>query len=89
MSVQDLNRLSCAHALCEPADGQKVNTSLLSLGVQPPPHLLTAVVFRHHMRDTLTKRREYESTKMGLLLGHTNYTQTHERRFETKQINRC
>lgn len=62
MSVQDINRMSCTHALCEPGDGQKVNTSPLSLGVQPPSHLLTAVVFRHDMRYTLTEKREYEST---------------------------
>lgn len=58
MSVQDINRLSRTHALCEPADGQKVNRPLVILGVQPPSDLLTAVVFRHDMRDTFTKGGE-------------------------------
>lgn len=84
MSVQDINRLSCTHALREPANGQKMNTSLLSFGVQPLSDLLAAVVFRHHMRDTLTTRREYEAK---IEDGHTNHAESGTM-LKSKQINR-
>lgn len=62
MSVKDINRSSCTHAFREPADVQNVDATLLSLGVQPLSDLLAAVVFWHHMRDTLTARREKDLT---------------------------